>query len=119
MIHTDSKSVLLAVQREDIKGNSLLMPSIMACPELHKVQNGPVCQNWIPSHIRITRNELADRLVNDSLRSETISIKVQCSLGQIKRMVKEYERKRFNRKLSNVDRYECQICHMVLTGHTN
>ena len=62
----------------------------MACLALHMVQNSPVCLNWIPSHIGIPRNESADRLANKSLRSDTIAIKVQRSLGQIRTMAKEY-----------------------------
>ena len=69
------------------------MSSIVPCLELHKVQNGAVCLNWIPSHIGISSNESADRLANKSLRSDTIAIKVQRSLGQIKTMAKEYEKK--------------------------
>ena len=37
VIHTDSKSTLQAIQKEDMKENSLLMSSIVACLELHKV----------------------------------------------------------------------------------
>ena len=93
VIHTDSKSALQAIRKEDMKENSLLMSSIVACLELHKVQNGPVCLNWIPSHIGIPVNESADRLANESLRTDTIAIKVQRSLGQVKAMAKEYEKK--------------------------
>ena len=93
VIHTDSKSALQAIQKEDMKENSLLMSSIVACLELHKVRNGPVCLNWIPSHIGIPGNESADRLANESLRTDTIAIKVQLSLGQVKVMAKEYEKK--------------------------
>ena len=93
VIHADSKSALQAIRKEDMKENSLLMSSIVACLALHKVQNGPVCLNWIPGHIGIPRNESADRLANKSLRSGTIAIKVQRSLGQIKNMAKEYEKK--------------------------
>ena len=83
VIHIDSKSALQAIQKEDMKENSLLTSSIVACLELHKVKDGPVCLNWIPSHIGILENESADRLANESLRSETIAIKVQHSLSQI------------------------------------
>ena len=76
-----------------MKENFLLMSSIVAYLELHKVQNGPVCLNWIPSFIGIPRNESADRLANESLRSDSITIKVQCSLGQMKNMAKEYGKK--------------------------
>ena len=73
VIHTDSKSALQAIRKEDRKENSLLMSSIVACLELHKVLNGPVCLNWIPSHIEIPGNESADRLANESLRTDTIA----------------------------------------------
>ena len=76
-----------------MKENSLLMSSIVVCLELHKIQNGPVCLNWIPSHTGIPGNESADRLANESLRSNTIAIKVQRSLGQVKTVAKEYEKK--------------------------
>ena len=69
------------------------MSSIVACLELHKVQNGPVCLNWILSHIGIPGNESADRLANEILRTEAIAIKVQRSLGQVKAVAKEYEKK--------------------------
>ena len=51
------------------------------------------CLNWIPSHIGIPGNESADRLANESLRTDTIAIKVQRSLGQVKAVAKEYEKK--------------------------
>ena len=76
-----------------MKENSLLMSSVVACLELHKVQNGPVCLNWIPSCIGIPGNELADRLSNESLRTDTIVIKVQRSLGQVKVVAKKYAKK--------------------------
>ena len=93
VIHTDSKSALQAIRKEDMKKNFLLMSFIVACLELHKVQNGPVSLNWIPSHIGILRNESSDRLANKSLRSNTIAIKVPRSLGQIRTMAKECEKK--------------------------
>ena len=93
VIHTDSKSALQAIRREDMKENSLLMSSIVACLELHKVQSGPVCLHWIPCYIGIPGNESADRLANGSLRRDTIAIKVQRSLGQVKTVAKEYEKK--------------------------
>ena len=93
VIHTDSKSALQAIQREDLKENSFLMSSIVACLQIHKVRNGPVWLNWIPSHIGIPGNESADRLANESLRSQTIAYRVQRSLSQINSMAKEYERK--------------------------
>ena len=76
-----------------MKENSLLMSSIVVCLELHKVRNGPGCLNWIPSRIRIPGNKSADRLANESLRTDTIAIKVQRSLGQVKAMAKEYKKK--------------------------
>ena len=93
VIHTDFKSALQPIRKEDMKENSLLMSSNVACLELHKVQNSPVCLNRIPSHIGIPGNESAARLANESLRSNTIAIQVQCSLGQVKAMAKEYEKK--------------------------
>ena len=36
VIHTDSKSALQVIRKEDMKENSLLMSSIVACLELHK-----------------------------------------------------------------------------------
>ena len=76
-----------------MKENSLLMSSIVACLELHKVQNGSIWLHWIPRHIGIPGNESADRLANKSLGSDTIAIEVQCSLGQVKTVAKEYEKK--------------------------
>ena len=85
VIHTESKSALQAIRKGNMKDNSLLMSSIVACLKLHKVQNSPVCLNWIQSHMGTAGNE--------SLRSDTITINVQCSLGQIKNMAKESVKK--------------------------
>ena len=120
VIYTDSKSALQAIWKEDMKENSLLMFSIVACLEIHKVQNSPVCLNWIPSHTGIPGNGSADRLANESLRSNAIAIKVQRSLGQIKKKHGQriWEEKP-HRKSSNVDRQQRQICHVVPTGHVH
>ena len=45
LMHTDTKAVLQAIQRKDLKENSLLMPSIVACLEIHKVQKDAVILN--------------------------------------------------------------------------
>ena len=90
VIYTDSMAALQAIQNEKLNENALLVSSIVACLEQHKMQGRSGLCIWIPSHIGIEGNEEADRLAGQSMFSDSVDIKVQTSLCQLKTKIKQY-----------------------------
>ena len=84
VIHTDSKSALCAILRENMNENSPMKSSTVACLEIQKEQKDPIVFNWLPSHTGIPGKEQTDKLASENLRSNKVAIKVQKSLNQLK-----------------------------------
>lgn len=79
-IHTDSPSALLALHRDKPHDNHNLIVDIKQ--QIQKIiRNGrDLTFNWVPSHIGIIGNELADALANMVSRLDTITDHIDPSM---------------------------------------
>ena len=87
-IHTDSKSSLQALQQKHFRENNQLLSNIIHLLCLHRNAGRPVILNWMPSHINIYGNDMADEMAKSAIHSNTISTHIQPSLSQYKNLTK-------------------------------
>ena len=84
IIHTDSKSAMQALQHSQPRDNVHIITSILAQLQEFQSQNRPVVLHWIPSHVGIGGNDVADEAAKAATRSSSVHIQVPASVQQIK-----------------------------------
>ena len=92
-IITDSKSSLQALQQKGFRENKNLLSNIIHLLHQHQRQGRPVNLSWIPSHINIHGNDMADEMAKNSLSSTTITTHIQPSLSQYKNLTNHIPKK--------------------------
>ena len=85
-IHTDSKSSLQALTQKQFRENTSLLSNIIHLLCQHKNIGRPVILNWIPSHIGIYGNDMADQMAKEAVLSSAITTNIQPSLSQFKNL---------------------------------
>ncbi|MPC21549.1 hypothetical protein E2C01_014537 [Portunus trituberculatus] len=91
-IHTDSKSAIDCLQQPNINDNIQLTTSILG--NIHALQKPgkTVHINWIPSHIGIHGNDLADNAAKSAATFGTITVPIKPSLSGLKKTAQRRER---------------------------
>ena len=88
IVHTDSKASYQALQCRMPKDNINLITTILGQLQQLQQQGRQVVLHWIPSHVGIRGNEIADEAAQAATHFSGVQIKVQPSLAQLKRHVK-------------------------------
>ena len=87
LIHTDSLSSILSLQKPTITDNYTLIADIH---QIIETINKSVTINWVPSHLGdgIPGNEIADALAKQGTTKDTVDLCIPASKQQIKRSAK-------------------------------
>jgi len=64
VIHTDSRAAIDCLQQSSPKDNIYLLTTVLTIAQRILAQGRRIIINWVPSHIGIRGNELADRLAD-------------------------------------------------------
>ena len=84
VIHTDSRGALSVIQSGEISGNICLLTTIQSSLCSLDRQGRPTIIHWIPSHIGIPGNTLADDAAKAASGRSTITLEVPPTAHQIK-----------------------------------
>lgn len=76
IVHTDSKSSLEALQCDMSKDSITLDTSNLTKLQFLKKQNREVDLHWLPGHVGIAGNELADEAAKATSRCNTIGTRI-------------------------------------------
>lgn len=89
LINTDSLSALQSIQNPRPRDNQRLVNNIRKLIlVLHEHKNLEMQFNWVPSHIGITGNEIADQVASQGWLKDNIDETTEPSVSATKRMVK-------------------------------
>ena len=82
LIHTDSRTAIDCLQHSSPKDNIYLLTTILTITQRILAQGRRIIINWVPSHIGIRGNELADRLAvsGRGMPPNPMIIKPSCNL---------------------------------------
>ena len=81
VVHTDSKAALQVLTRAYHPDNIALTTSVLALANNIKQRGGSITINWIPSHVGIGGNEMADTTAKDAARNPLVLQQIRESLN--------------------------------------
>lgn len=88
IIHTDSLSAIHSLRQPQHTDNTSLISKIITAAQQITEAGGSITIHWIPSHVGIKGNELADHSAKRATKHPNIDIKTSISLSQIKKIIK-------------------------------
>lgn len=88
VIASDSSSALLSIKNGQSESRQDLIFQIMQSGNNLVKAGVEIVFLWVPAHIGVRGNEMADKLAKDALKKESIDLKVQHSKAEVKSIVK-------------------------------
>nr|XP_027223265.1 uncharacterized protein LOC113815374 [Penaeus vannamei] len=103
-IYTDSLSAIQALYKSPDENIMLMTTLLYKIQVLHK-KGSQVILNWIPSHIGIIGNEIADRAASEATLFQYINFHIPPSSSQIKKTIRQnFQREIINQHLACVNK---------------
>jgi ribonuclease HI len=91
VIFTDSLSSLVALENERSKSRPNLVKEIIN--KYNKITNCSVVMVWIPSHVGIQGNEVADRLAKEALAHDSVDVELRSGARELSEAVDSHVRR--------------------------
>ncbi|XP_069181114.1 uncharacterized protein [Procambarus clarkii] len=88
IIHTDSRTAIETLQQEHICDNIHLITNVISLMQTLKRQGRRVVINWVPSHVGIIGNDIADEAANFATKRRNVDIYIPQTLSQIKKVIR-------------------------------